>query len=169
MNVSVELRELLDYSDHEREKWREWIAGDPSRLDLPFQAGGRFPTIGSLFDHIFLVERRHLARLEGSTPPESTGVKHGDWAALFEYADLVRADCRRYLSELDLDEARQSMTIVVQSGPATMTKRRLATHILLHEVRHLAQIAFAVRSAGLEPPGQHDLFYFEDFEQVRET
>ena len=32
-------------------------------------------------------------------------------------------------------------------------------HILLHEIRHWAQIALAVRLAGLEPPGEHDLFH----------
>jgi uncharacterized damage-inducible protein DinB len=162
MTLSVELRELLDYTDHERRKWREWIATAPQRLDLPFQAGGRFPTLGSLFDHIFLVERRHLSRIEGATPPDSTGVKQGDWKALFEYADLVRADLRRCLGELDLDAARAVLTIVVQSGTQTMTKRRLATHILLHEIRHTAQIAYAVRNAAQEPPGQHDLFYFPE-------
>ena len=162
MSTSVELRELLDYSDHERAKWREWIGADPARLQVGFQADGRFPTIGALFDHIFLVERRHLARLQGSTPPDSSGVKAGDWTALFQYADLVRADLRRYLADLGEDEARQSMTIVAQSGTQMMTKRRLATHIMLHEIRHLAQIAYAVRNAGQEPPGQHDLFYFAE-------
>jgi len=162
MTVFVELRELLEYSDHERQKWRDWIAELPARLEIPFQAGGRFPTIWSLLDHIFLVERRHLARLEGGTPPDSTGVRPGDWNALFEYADLVRADLRRYLTDLDDDEARATITIVVQSGSQTMTKRRLATHVLLHEVRHLAQIAYAVRNGGQEPPGQHDLFYFAE-------
>jgi uncharacterized damage-inducible protein DinB len=160
MTVSVELRELLDYTDHERQKWREWIAAAPQRLELPFQAGARFPTVGSLFDHVFLVERRHLSRLQGATPPDATGVKAGDWKALFEYADLVRADLRRYLDELDVDASRAVLTIVAQSGTQTMTKRRLATHILLHEIRHTAQIAYAVRNAGQEPPGQHDLFYF---------
>jgi hypothetical protein len=29
----------------------------------------------------------------------------------------------------------------------------------LHEVRHWAQIASAVRAAGFVPPGDHDLFY----------
>lgn len=162
MSVSVELRELLDYSDHERLKWREWIAADSRRMEIPFQAGGRFPTIGSLFDHIFLVERRHLSRLQGATPPDSTGVKQGDWRALFEYADLVRADLRRYVTELDDTESRTLMTIVAQSGTQTMTKRRLATHILLHEIRHTAQIAYGVRNAGQDPPGQHDLFYFAE-------
>ena len=40
-----------------------------------------------------------------------------------------------------------------------MTPRKLLFHILLHETRHWAQIALAVRLAGLEPPGDHDLFY----------
>lgn len=162
MTISVELRELLEYTDHERQKWREWIAADPQRLELPFQASGRFRTLGSLFEHVFLVERRHLSRLEGGTPPDSTGVKEGDWKALFEYADLVRADLRRYLTDLHADSSREMLTISVQSGTQTMTKRRLATHILLHEIRHTAQIAYAARNAGQEPPGQHDLFYFAE-------
>jgi uncharacterized damage-inducible protein DinB len=161
MTVSVELRELLDYTDHERQKWRHWIAADPQRLQIAFHAGGgRFPTIGALFDHVFLVERRHLSRLEGGMPPESTGVKAGDWKALFEYADLVRADLRRYIEDLDAAESAQVMTIAAQSGTQTMTRRRLAAHIVLHEIRHTAQIAYAVRAAGHEPPGRHDLFYF---------
>ena len=160
MSVAVELHELLDYSDHERQKWRQWIAADPRRLDIPFQAGGRFPTFASLLDHVFLVERRHLSRLQGATPPDSSGVRPGDLTALFEYADLVRADFRRYLADLDSVAAQQPLTIVAQSGTQTMTKRRLAIHILLHEIRHVAQMAYAARSAGQEPPGQHDFFYF---------
>lgn len=162
MSASVELRELLDYSDHERGKWREWIAADPRRVDLPFQPAGRYQTLGSLFDHIFLVERRHLSRLQGGTPPDATGVAPGDWPALFEYGALVRADLRRYLADLDDASARHTMTVVAQSGTMTMTRRRLATHIVLHEIRHLAQIAYAARSAGDAPPGQHDLFYFAE-------
>ena len=161
MMVPIGVDELLDYSDHERRKWREWVAQDPRRLEQPFQQGGRFPTIGSLFDHVFLVERRHLSRLQGGTPPEATGVKPGDWKALFEYADLVRADLRRYIADLDDAEAAQPMTILAQSGTRTMTRRRLLAHIVLHETRHLAQLAYSARLNGAAPPGEHDLFYFE--------
>jgi uncharacterized damage-inducible protein DinB len=160
VSPSVELRELLDYSDHERRKWREWIAADRHRMDVPFQTGGSFTTIGSLFDHIFLVERRHLCRLEGGVPPDATGVTPGDWEALFDYADFVRADLRRYVADLDEDEGRQTMNVVTRQGTRTMTRRELVTHILVHEIRHLAQIAYAVRLTGHAPPGQHDIFYF---------
>jgi uncharacterized damage-inducible protein DinB len=164
VTITAGLPELLSYSDHERAKWRAWAEADPSRLALPFQAGARFPTIGSVLDHVFLVERRHLSRMEGATPPDSTGVEAGDVNALFEYGDLVRADFRRFVTTLDDDAAAQPFTFTIPSGPQTMSRRRLATHVVLHEVRHLAQVALAARAAGVEPPGDHDLFFFAGYD-----
>lgn len=160
MSLSYGLEELLDYSDHEREKWRGWFGADPGRLAITLQPGGRFPTAGSLLDHTFLIERRHLSRLSGATPPDSTGIAPGDADALFEYAELVRADLRRYLKDLDDQRGAETISFTVQAGPVTMTRRKLALHIVMHEVRHLAQIALAARTAGLDPPGEHDYFYY---------
>ena len=159
MSLTAGLEELLAYSDHERGKWRTWVEADPSRLDLPFQPGARFPTIGSVLEHLFLVERRHLSRLEGATPPDSTGVPPGDVVALFEYADLVRADFRRFVTTLDDAGAAQPITFTIPGATLTMTRRKLATNVVLHDVRHLAQVAHAARAAGVEPPGEHDLIF----------
>jgi uncharacterized damage-inducible protein DinB len=163
VSVSIAFEQLLDYSDHERRKWRDWIAADPRRLELAVQPGARFPTIAALLDHVFFVERRHLSRLEGGTPPESTGIPPGDWQRLFDYADLVRSDLRRYAG--DLTDAAAGDTIAWQylGRDYAMTRRRLMTHLLLHEARHLAQVALAARRAGIEPPGEHDLIYFAEF------
>jgi uncharacterized damage-inducible protein DinB len=162
--ITAGLPELLSYSDHERAKWRAWLEADPSRLSLPVQDGGRFPNIGSLLDHMFLVERRHLARMEGATPPDSTGVAAGDVKGLFDYGELVRADFRRFVSTLDDAAAAQRFTFTIPTGSQTMSRRKLATHVVLHEVRHLAQIALAARAAGVAPPGDHDLFFFADYD-----
>jgi uncharacterized damage-inducible protein DinB len=166
MSVALELAALMAYSDQERRKWKTWIEADPSRLSIPFQRGGRFPTVGNLLDHMFLVERRHLTRMQGGSLPDKTGVAPGDWEELLSYADNVRADLRNYLSSLTDDTAGQWMTFTVQSGTFTMTRRKLASHILLHEIRHLAQIAYAARLAGHEPPGDHDFFYATDVETM---
>ena len=164
MSVTIEFAQLLAYSDYERQKWRDCIAADPTRLSIVLQPGGRFPTAAELLDHIFLVERRHLCRLQGSTPPEETGVPPGDWRRLFEYADLVRADFRRYVSDLTNIVADGTLTWnAIGIGPVTLSRRRLVTHVFLHEVRHLAQLAGAARAAGIAPPGNHDLFLFEGF------
>jgi uncharacterized damage-inducible protein DinB len=160
MSAGITLLELLAYSDHEREKWKAWVLADPSRLDLPFQPGQRFPTIWSLLEHVFLVERRHLARLEGGTPPDTTGVAPGDWEILFDYAETVRADLRQYVAGLDDSEAASTFSFSIPNATFTMSRRKLALHILLHELRHWAQVAHTARLAGLDPPGEHDLLFF---------
>jgi uncharacterized damage-inducible protein DinB len=166
MSVALELAALMTYSDQERGKWRTWIEADPTRLSIPFQRGGRFPTVGSVLDHVFLVERRHLTRMQGGELPEKTGVAAGDWHALLAYAEAARADLRGYLGGLTEQTAGQWMTFTVPSGTFTMTRRKLASHILLHEIRHLAQIAYAARLAGHEPPGEHDFMYAPDTETM---
>ena len=159
MSVSIPFEQILNYSDHERRKWRNWIAADPRRLDIAVQPGARFPTIAALLDHVFLVERRHLSRLEGGTPPDATGVVAGDWKPLFEYADLVRADLRRYAADLDDGAGSETITFSIRGEDFSMPRRRLLVHILVHEVRHLAQIALAARVSGVEPPGDHDILF----------
>ena len=89
----------------------------------------------------------------------------GNWQRLFEYADLVRADFRRYVSDLTDVIANGTITWnAIGIGPVTLSRRRLVTHVFLHEVRHLAQLAQAARAAGIAPPGNHDLFLFEGFD-----
>jgi uncharacterized damage-inducible protein DinB len=164
MSLTIGFEPLLAYSDHERQKWRDWIAADPTRLGIVVQAGGRFPTIGDLIDHVFLVERRHLCRLHGAALPEQTGVPAGDWSRLFEYGELVRADLRRYAADIDNVGADGIMSFEAAGiGTFTLSRRRLMTHMVLHEIRHLAQLALAARTAGVEPPGHHDLIWFEAF------
>lgn len=152
--------ELLRYSQEERDKWRAWFATHPDAVAIEIQPGGRFPTVGSLIDHIFLVERRHLQRLTGVALDAKTGLSGRHAPPLFDYGASVRRELEQFASTLDDDAANEPQRITVQSGGEyTMTPRKLLFHILLHETRHWAQIALAVRRAGVEPPGNHDLFY----------
>lgn len=152
--------ELLRYTNGERDKWRSWFVAHPTAIDAPLQAAGRFPTAGKLIDHIFLVERRHLQRLTGERLATETGLTGNNAAPLFDYGASVRRELEQFVADLDDDVAEQPRQVQVASGGEyTLTPRKLLFHILLHEIRHWAQIALAVRLAGFEPPGQHDLFY----------
>ena len=157
--LTLTLSELLAYTDEERDKWRAWLAKHPQALDVQLQPGGRFGTINALVDHIFLVEARHLARLQRLAVPEASGIPPGDVARLFAYGDVVRQALRQYVPTLTDADATTSREFTVQSGTARMTPRKLLFHCALHETRHWAQIALGVRQAGMEPPGNHDLFY----------
>lgn len=151
--------ELLRYSTEERDKWRAWLAAHPEAIDAAVQPGGRLPTVGRLIDHIFLVERRHLQRLTGQPLSSQTGLTGNNAAPLFDYGASVRRELEQYVAELDDGVADQVRSFEVRDRQWPMTPRKLLFHILVHEVRHWAQIALAVRLAGLEPPGDHDLFY----------
>ena len=157
--MNLEYEELLRYTQEERDKWRMWFLAHPDATDIELQAGGRYPTVGSLVDHIFLVERRHLQRLTGVTPDSKTGLSGKHAPPLFDYGASVRRELEQFVAELDDGVADEPRTFTVVTGDFVLTPRKLLFHILLHETRHWAQVALAVRRAGLEPPGNHDLFF----------
>jgi uncharacterized damage-inducible protein DinB len=157
--ITLSLDELLAYTDEERGKWRKWFDAHPAAMDVRLQPDGRFATVAALIDHIFLVEARHLARLQETVVPNASGVADGDIDALFAFAAKTRDALRAYATKLDDVEAIHPRDFTVQAGTFRMTPRKLLLHIGFHELRHWAQIALGVRQAGLDPPGNHDLFY----------
>jgi len=159
MSLSLQFDELLRYTNAERDKWRRWFMTHPDATDVVVQPGGRLPTVGKLIDHIFLVERRHLQRLTGVPLSESTGLTGHNAQPLFDYGSSVRRELEQYIADLDSDVADDVRTFEVRGQLWPMSSRKLLFHVLLHEIRHWAQIALAVRLAGREPPGDHDLFY----------
>jgi uncharacterized damage-inducible protein DinB len=159
MPLTLSLTELLQYSNDERDKWRAWLVGHPGAMDAQVQPGGRHLTVGKLIDHIFLVERRHLQRLMELPVVDRTGLTGNNAPPLFDYGASVRRELEQFIADLDDDVADQQRMFEVRDQQWRMTPRKLLFHILLHELRHWAQVALAVRAAGFEPPGDHDLFY----------
>jgi uncharacterized damage-inducible protein DinB len=158
--AALALDEFFRYSNDEREKWRAWLLAHPTAIEAAVQpADARLPTVGKLIDHIFLVERRHVQRLREETLSQSTGLTANNVQPLFDYGASVRRELEQYVETLDEHAVDQIRLFDVRDRQWPMTPRKLLFHILLHEVRHWAQIALAVRLAGLEPPGDHDLFF----------
>src|SRR3954469_21772301 len=152
--------EFRRYTQEERDKWRTWFVAHPDAMSVEMQPGGRYPTVGSLIDHIFLVERRHLQRLRGAPLDSKTGLSGLNAPPLFDYGASVRRELEQFTASLDEEVADEPRTFTVLSGgDFILTPRKLLFHCLLHETRHWGQIALAIRRSGLEPPGNHDLFY----------
>ena len=157
--LSVTFDELLRYTAEEREKWRRFFMSHPEAIGIPLHPEGRFTTVGKLIDHIFLVERRHLQRLREEPLATSTGLTAHNAPPLFDYGASVRRELEQYVADLEEDVAAEMRTFEVRERQWPMTRRKLLFHILLHELRHWAQIALAVRLSGVDPPGDHDLFF----------
>lgn len=150
--------ELLRYTEEERGKWRRFFVEHSHALEVPLP-NERFATVGQLVDHIFLVEQRHVQRLRGERLAEKTGLTGHNAPPLFDYGASIRRELEQWVQAVDDDEANEVRTFIVREQEFTMTPRKLLFHCLLHEVRHWAQIALALRGAGIAPPGDHDLFF----------
>ena len=111
--------ELMPYRNDERKKWHSWLIAKPQAMSAPVQLQGRLPTVGSLIDHIFLVERRHLQRLTGETPmADQAGVANTDVAGLFAFGDAAREDLLNYSRSLSEEAAKVPRTFdVADSAP----------------------------------------------------
>jgi uncharacterized damage-inducible protein DinB len=157
--MEFEFVEFLRYTQEERDKWRRWFVEHPDAMEVEVQPGARFATVGALIDHIFLVERRHVQRLQQAPLDTKTGLSGRHAPPLFDYGASVRRELEQFASDLDDDVADEARTFTVQTGDFVLTPRKLLFHCLLHETRHWAQIALSLRRAGLEPPGNHDLFF----------
>jgi len=151
--------ELLRYTNEERQKWHDWLLAHPVAMDAPVQPGGQFPTVGKLIDHIFLGEHRFLQRLTEARLSESTGLTGNNVPPLFAYGASVRRELEHYVSTLDADEAEQPRSYEIRGQTFQLSPRKTLFHVLLHETRHWAQVALAVRLSGLQPPGNHDLLF----------
>jgi uncharacterized damage-inducible protein DinB len=157
----MEFEELLAYSEEERSKWEGWFRANPHEaFRTPVQTQGRFPNAWHLLHHIFLVEMRHTQRLENDYPVmESAGVAEGDLEGLFDFARKTRARFKAFVQSTSDEVWQTRRRLKLRDTEYEITPRKLVFHVLLHETRHWAQLAVAVRNAGHEPPGNHDLFF----------
>ena len=150
-------RELLDYTAGETARWEAWFAEHPDALELPY-ADGQLATVRGLVHHVFVVERRHAQRLLGLPVSGYADVPAAPDAALFAAGREARAALEGWLAgATDADLARVLEFDTLSAGRQRASARKLAAHVLLHGVRHWAQLATHLRAAGRPSGWSHDL------------
>lgn len=156
--IALTLDELCAWTEEERGKWEPWFTQHPEALSFTLK-GDRFGTIAGLVGHIFEAEQRQTHRLAGTPAPERKDPVGGTTPELFAAGRKSRTFFRASVARLGDADGRAEITFDTLGGPITVTKRKLALHLTLHEARHWAQIARTVREHDLAPPGKHDLMF----------
>jgi len=162
---SLTLRELLDYTRVETEHWHRWLAAQPPEvLGLPV-GEGRTATVRGLIHHIIVVERRYTDRLRGEPVSRYEDVPSEPLDALF----AVFADTRARLDEwpasaTDADLARRMEFQTISAGALTGSARKVIVHLLLHGIRHWAQLATTLRQQGYATDWSHDILMSDALE-----
>jgi uncharacterized damage-inducible protein DinB len=156
--TALMLDELLAWTEEDRGKWEAWFQRHPEALTIALK-GDRFGTVAGLVGHIFEAEQRQSYRFGGGPVPERKDPAGGTAPELFAAGRRSRALFRESVSKLSAADWSSTVTFDTLGGPITVTKRKLALHLPLHEVRHWAQIARTVREHDIAPPGRHDLMF----------
>ena len=156
--TALTLDELLAWTEEDRAKWETWFQQHPEALALKLR-GDRFGTVAGLIGHIFEAEQRQSHRFGGGPVPERKDPVGGTAAELFAAGRRSRAFFRESVSKLSSADWATMLTIETPMGALTVSKRKLALHLPLHEARHWAQIARTVREHDIAPPGKHDLMF----------
>jgi uncharacterized damage-inducible protein DinB len=143
---------LIDYTDWEREKWREWLrqhGDDVLKISLGPHGDGRFQVIGDVLRHIFSAEKRYVERLSGKSLTDTSSIPNDKIETLFEFGETSRTDLKHLLLTLPENEWDLPSDHKIVNHTLRLTPRKIVTHILLHEIRHWAQIATLFRLNGL--------------------
>jgi len=159
------IRELLDYTAAETRRWQRWLAAQPAEvLDLPIGAGPT-ATARRLIHHTIVVERRYTDRLRGEPVTTYESVPSDSLDALFATFDDTRVRLDAWLASAnDADLAQILEFQTLSAGTLTGSARKVLVHLLLHGVRHWAQLATALRQQGHATDWPHDILMSDALE-----
>src|SRR5450432_305711 len=159
MERGLDFSEFLIYANEETAKWKEFFHSNPKSLDVPVSIAGT-KSVRDMPLHIFAVELRYAERLNDVaevTPYEKHTGKPPE--ELFAMGEQARRMLAEYLAQPnDLDRVLTFPTLT--AGTLSASQRKIAIPMLMHGVRHWAQLATALREAGFAQ-GKHD-FIFSD-------
>ena len=154
MFIAVGVTDLMDYTDWERQKWHEWLRQRGDQV-LEITAGphgdGRFQVVGDLIWHIFTAERRYIERLSGLPLTDLASVPNNNTEALFQFGKQSRSGLRNFVETFPASECDTPKELRFPNfhASAKASPRKIVIHVLIHEIRHWAQIATLFRLNGL--------------------
>ena len=148
---------LLELTSVEHHRWHDWFLAHPDAWTVPF-ASGRMATIGGVVHHIFGVELRYTQRLRDEPVKEWDEFTETTIEQVFELGDDARSQLVDFLTsspEQDLEKILTFKTFT--AGVVTVSKRKIASNIFLHGIRHWGQVATTLRQNGFADQWPHDL------------
>jgi len=153
MFLGLGLDDLMEYTEWQRRKWHEWLRPHGNQA-LAIGAGphgdGRFESVGDLIKHIFSAEKRYIDRLSNRPLTDPATIPNNDIEGLFEFGRRSRGDLKEFTATFPAAEWDTSMEFVIMGYLVRVTPKKIVFHIVMHEIRHWAQIATLFRLNGLE-------------------
>ena len=159
--LTLSLNDLLDYTDWERQQWYAWLRKHGEQgleISVGPHGDGRLDRVGDVIRHIFSAEKRYVERLWGEVLTDTASVPNNDIEALVRFGQQSRKELRQLLETFPAQEWDVPREFKILNFVARVTPRKIVMHVLMHEIRHWAQIATLCRLNGF-PVDFHDFLF----------
>ncbi len=163
-SAAITLEELLVDNEVSTRKWQAWFANNPAALDVPCAIYNSGSVLG-LLKHIFAVELRHSQRLNGEEVTAYDAIPVGSLDDLIAVHSQATQNLRRFLASANDAALLEVIALqTVSAGTLYASRRKLFAHILLHSMRHWAQLSSLLREAGYTTDWPKDFLFSEAME-----
>jgi uncharacterized damage-inducible protein DinB len=154
MEHGLDFGEWLDYIAGENRRWEQWFQDHPAALDAPVDVAGA-GSARVLLLHIFAVDLFFANACLGLDPPDPGQLPQQSLAQFFAIGDDAQQKFRRLLAQPAIDWHEK--VAMPSGGRVHPSRRKMIAQAIIHNVRHFAQLATALRHAGHPQDWNHDL------------
>lgn len=161
---------LSDYQQWANDRMFAALGGIAPALLLSSQ-GLFFNSIHHTVDHLLLVNRLWLARLQGeSLRVDFRAITYPDWNQLIEATQRQAEELTLWLEGYEETLFDRRLEYVSSEGETrSMWMRDVLTHVMNHQTHHRGQISAVISRLGGVAPEMDYVYYKRDMEGYMET
>ena len=149
--MELKLEDLMEYTEWERARWRTFFLKEGDgifEINVGPNRDDRFETVGDWVSHIFSAEIRYIDRLMDRPLTDPASVPKRGVEAVFEFGKRSRAELKEFLQAEPAGGWNTPRDFQILTFSIRATPKKIVTHVVMHEIRHWAQIATVLRFNG---------------------
>ena len=160
MSLTISAEKLVDWNDSTAQHWRDFFLANPMQLLLPCDIrNGK--TIADTLQHIVAVELRYAQRLAGLPESPYSEIPKRSIDSIHAAHELALNLVRSLLANPNYDWSTEITFDTISLGRLRASRETILVHLLLHSIRHYAQLATLVRQEGFKTNWPMDYLFVD--------
>jgi uncharacterized damage-inducible protein DinB len=158
MMTALSGMELLAWVEQTSTGWRALVCEHPEMLSQPCDVR-ETSSVAGLLQHIVAVELRYAQRLNGMKESSYDEIGFSSGEELYSTHDRAMELLRVVLGRDEFQWEENIEFTTRNSGTMRASRRVILVHLLMHSIRHYAQLATLVRHHGIVPNWPMDYLF----------
>ncbi len=160
MPLEIPAESLILWNNKSAQHWFDFLIANPGLMDVSSDIG-RATTVAQLFQHIVAVELRYAQRLASQPESDYVDVPFDSPEAIFATHTRALELIHPLLADPTYDWFHEIEFQTISAGRLRASRRAILIHLLMHSIRHYAQLATLARTHGFKPTFPGDFLFVD--------